>query len=419
MLGFPGGPWQFRDRFGEQWSVTLVPAGDSKPVPQATWEHIKTVEHLVFQAFSSGGALDDAIAGVLLRVYDAITNRGLSRELLPNPSDDPRKLLRNFDTEIRQTLRFALAADVVRIEKVPQTRWPFLDWPFPEEPVAPHLDVSPASVGPDSGTFVGLRLVNQNEDPIPNRPYRIVLPDQSVNDGMTDSDGSAMARGVNPGGVCRISCPFFQPHPSLTHQVQPGEHISGIAYAYGFEDYTVVWGDPNNTDLANQRANPHELVPGDQVYIPALPDNATTRPTGAVHTFVVQQSPLDLRVKLLDLALSPLASLACTLDGADLTTDGGGVLSSAVLKTAQASFLSAEGVDLALQVGRLAPPDDDSDGGWKARLYNLGFLLDPEVQDGDDELCIALQDFQAQYGLPVTGTLDDATKAQIGQQHGA
>jgi hypothetical protein len=417
VLGFPGGPWQFRDRFGEEWSITLVSAGESKPVPQATWEHIQAIEHLVFQAFSSGGAVDDELAGVLLRVYDALTSRTLSRELLPHPSRDRRRRLRNFAMELRQTLRFALAADVVRVEKVVPTRWPFLDWPFPEDSTR-ALGPEPASLAPDTGTFVGLQLVNQNGDPVPNRPYRVVLPDLSVNDGMTDSTGSAVLRGVSPGGLCRISCPFFQPHPSLTHQVQPGEHISGIAYAYGFEDYTLVWDDPNNATLASQRSNAHELVPGDQVYIPELPDNATTRPTGAVHTFVVQQSPLDLRIKLLDLGLSPLASLACTLDGADLTTDGSGVLSSAVLKTAQASFLSAEGVDLALEVGRLAPPDDDSDGGWKARLYNLGFLLDPEADDGDDELCIALQDFQAQYGLPVTGTLDDATKAQIGQQYG-
>ncbi len=104
MLGFPGGPWQFRDRFGEEWKIMLVPAADSNPVPHPTWEHIKTIDHLVFQAFSSGGAYDDAIAGALLRVYDALTNRRLSRELLPHPSNDPRRRLRNFDMEMRQRL---------------------------------------------------------------------------------------------------------------------------------------------------------------------------------------------------------------------------------------------------------------------------------------------------------------------------
>ena len=36
----------------------------------------------------------------------------------------------------------------------------------------------------------------------------------------------------------------------------------------------------------------------------------------------------------------------------------------------------------------------------------------------DEEMVIALQDFQAQAGMPVTGPLDHATKAQIIQVHG-
>ena len=40
------------------------------------------------------------------------------------------------------------------------------------------------------------------------------------------------------------------------------------------------------------------------------------------------------------------------------------------------------------------------------------------MEDSDDELLIALQDFQAQYSLTVSGQLDDATKGQLLQVHG-
>jgi hypothetical protein len=71
-----------------------------------------------------------------------------------------------------------------------------------------------------------------------------------------------------------------------------------------------------------------------------------------------------------------------------------------------------------LVVGGLNPSDDTSVAGYKARLYNMGFLWDPTVPDSDDEMLIALQDFQAQYSLTISGQLDDATKAQLVQTHG-
>ncbi len=413
MRFFPGGPWRFEDRFGVQWLITRTSPSDQKPGASSS-RNFSFVQGLVYNAFNSTGATDDVMATVLLAVYDALTHRQLARELT-RPTDDPRRILRNFDTELRQTLVHALADDRIRIERAPQRPWPFPD--RPSDPV-PDFVPPPPSSAPDTTTFIAIRLVNQNGDPVSNRPYRIVLPDGSVNDGLLDSLGSARISDVSPGGLCRISCPFAQPHSNLSHQVLPGEHISGIAYAYGFEDYTVVWNDPNNADLASLRTNPHELVPNDAIYIPPLADGTVTRPTGAVHTFVIQQSPLELRVKLLGLDMTALANAACILDDADLSADGDGILSSPFSKIAQASFLQVTGLGLALQVGRLAPIDDDSDAGWKARLYNLGFLWDCTASDDDDEMVIALQDFQAQYQLQTTGQFDDATKAQLAQAYG-
>jgi hypothetical protein len=48
----------------------------------------------------------------------------------------------------------------------------------------------------------------------------------------------------------------------------------------------------------------------------------------------------------------------------------------------------------------------------------MGFLWDATVEDTDDEMVIALQDFQAQYSLTISGQLDDATKQQLLKVHG-
>jgi hypothetical protein len=44
--------------------------------------------------------------------------------------------------------------------------------------------------------------------------------------------------------------------------------------------------------------------------------------------------------------------------------------------------------------------------------------LDPTVDD-DNELAIALADFQAQHGLPVSTVLDDTTRLMLQQGHGS
>jgi hypothetical protein len=284
----------------------------------------------------------------------------------------------------------------------------------PEEVLGPDPSQDAA---PDTTSWIGMVLLDQNGTPVPNRAYRVVLPDGSVLDGTLDTNGSAILKNLTPGS-CQISCPYVEPHPDLTYSVEPGDHLSGIAAASGFDDYTVVWNRPENADLKSLRQYPHELVPGDKVYIPEIKDTPVSKPTGAKHTFTLQVSPLKLQVKVLKLSLKPLASGPCTLDGVTETTDGGGLVQEPIDKSARAAFLSVQGADLALQVGRLAPIDDPSDAGWKARLFNLGFLLDPEAEDGDEELRIALQDFQAEYQLQVTGAFDDPTKTQLQQIYG-
>ena len=127
-----------------------------------------------------------------------------------------------------------------------------------------------------------------------------------------------------------------------------------------------------------------------------------------------------LRLRWLDLTGHPVSNEALTVADSQLTTDGDGFVDVEVDEQPQSVSLKIAGLDDSLDItlGALADPGDQGDSGWRARLYNLGFLWDPTAADDDDETVVALEDFQAQYQLPVTGKLDDATLAQIGQVHG-
>ena len=272
---------------------------------------------------------------------------------------------------------------------------------------------------PTSKTWVAIVLVDQDGTPVPGRPYRVIPPDGTTRDGTLDSHGSAIIQGLDPGN-CQIWCPYLAPHPEVAYTVKDGDHTSGVAETYGFDDYTTVWSDPGNADLQNLRPDPHVLQPGDSLTIPEIKAApAANKPTGAKHQFTIKVTPLKVRLTLLDLAAKPMAGAVVTVAGNQLTADGTGLVEATIDKSTQSVTLQAPDSSFTLDVGAINPADDTSDAGYKARLFNLGFLWDPTVADTDDEMVIALQDFQAQYSLTISGQLDDATKAQLSQTYGS
>jgi hypothetical protein len=280
----------------------------------------------------------------------------------------------------------------------------------------PDSPFPPAKPSAPTHDWIGLWLIDQSGKPVPYRRYRLVTPDKQTLTGTLDSEGHALVQRLKPGD-CQVSCPDIEPHGSLTYSVQEGDHASSIALEYGYDDYTAVWSRSENAGLRAQRPYGHELVPGDQVFVPALPaTQPVSKPTGDDHVFVIRLSPFKLRLQLLGPTLKPRAALACTVDGAPLTADGQGIVERVIDKTASACVLKIDDLELPLLIGRLHPSTDD--GGWRARLYNLGFMLDPNAEDGGDEMTIAVEDFQAEYDLPVTGVLDDAAKAKLQDVYG-
>jgi hypothetical protein len=284
--------------------------------------------------------------------------------------------------------------------------------------IKPKLRLLPVPPPQPQKSWIGVLLIDQAGTPVPGRGYRIVDFEGTVYEGTLDAAATAKVTDLDD-GPCRVSCPYLATRASLTHTVKPGEHISGIAQTWGFDDYTTVWNDPGNAGLRSVRANPHVLAGGDQVRIPALKDLPVTKFAGDQYTFAIKISPLKLRLQMLDLLGNPISGSPVTINNKSLTTDGSGGVEAPVDKAAKnVSVELSDNEQLDMALGALGPNDVDSDVGWKARLYNLGYLLDPTVDDDDEEMILALQDFQEHAGLPVTGQLDDATKAQIKQIHG-
>src|SRR5262245_52815243 len=92
--------------------------------------------------------------------------------------------------------------------------------------------------------------------------------------------------------------------------VQGGEHLSGIADRFGFDNVETIWNDPGNEHLRELRESPELLLEGDVVVIPDKQLLEAERATGSSYDFKVHLETLKVKLKLLDFDGEPLASTA-------------------------------------------------------------------------------------------------------------
>lgn len=203
-----------------------------------------------------------------------------------------------------------------------------------------------------------------------------------------------------------------------THIVKNGEHLGSIARDFGFENFSVLWEHPDNATLKQLRKDPMLLAPGDEVFIPDRVQLIFKRATAASHDFKVTIDTLTLTLKLVAFDGKPLANSkvkvrveapetggASSQDEQELTTDGDGNLTVDVASHVDSGSIEIDGVTFPLSIGGLDPIETES--GVAQRLSNLGYL----VLDDDDLdpalLRLAIQDFQADNGLPTSGERAD------------
>lgn len=204
------------------------------------------------------------------------------------------------------------------------------------------------------------------------------------------------------------------------YTVQPGDHLARIAARFGFLNERTIWDDPANAALRQARPNPHVLLPGDVVSIPDKETRVEEGQTERRHTFLVRRSALRLLISVrdrFDVAQSGLA-VPLAIDGEEQSpvTDDKGIVERSISPTATTGRLSALGEDPLVQIGFLDPVESPT--GWKARLNNLGYAAGPVDQASPVEEKSALEEFQCDFGLKVSGAADGPTLQMLMKVHG-
>jgi N-acetylmuramoyl-L-alanine amidase len=207
-------------------------------------------------------------------------------------------------------------------------------------------------------------------------------------------------------------------------KVSQGDCISSIADQTGFF-WQTIWNHANNAQLKQLRQNPNALLPGDRVFIPDKRMKEESCSTTRCHTFRLLGVPVRFNLRLLDEQGNPRAGVPYTLviDGKTTrgTVPGDGNLSEIIKPNAQKAKLTLSVPDWGpeeyeFQLGYMNPASDNA--GAQGRLKNLGYYAGPINGSVDDDTTDAIQRFQQDAGLPVTGQLDAATQSALAQRHG-
>lgn len=207
------------------------------------------------------------------------------------------------------------------------------------------------------------------------------------------------------------------------YTVQQGDHLSAIAAQFGFAKFETIWNRGENDELRAKRDNPHVLLPGDQVYIPDLEPKTDMAPTTKVNVYQVYIPKLLLRLALKDFDDQPLPDTNCVVevDGKpeELVSDGQGIVETWIPRTARSGVLRVPDLDLEVPfgVGHLDPVDEKS--GWVGRLINLGYYVGTIDDVDDQQLGFAVEEFQCDHQLTVSGELDEITRAKLKEMHGS
>jgi N-acetylmuramoyl-L-alanine amidase len=286
--------------------------------------------------------------------------------------------------------------------------------PANDAPFKPNRDEPPST------TWIGLKLVDQTGAPLGGRRYRVETSDGATRTGMLGPTGIALVQGLEP-GTCRVFCPDYEQFDGRTYVVKAGEHLADIAERFGYEQDETVWNNERNSDLRKLRPNPYVLADGDELYLPERTPKAESKSTGAEHLFTLQTTRLKLKLifeifngKAID--SEPSTVTPAPLDAPKMT-GGNGDVELTIARSSHFFQIALGGYESELHVGRLDPISEDT--GVNARLVNLGYLHGaPEDADGD-ELALAVEEFQADAQLLVTGTIDEATRNQLVVMHGS
>lgn len=246
--------------------------------------------------------------------------------------------------------------------------------------------------------------------------------------GPPDTKAKGSAPVLSGGGNAHIAC-FGNhvtegiTHMATYHDVQPGDCISSIAMTYGFFPETI-WEHAENRALREKRADPNILWhKEDTVFIPDKRLKTDEKSSGHRHRFRRKGVPEILRIRFLDEDDDPRANIPYRME-IDGRLRHGAINEDGFL---------IEPIEPNTRLGRLflGEPDQEEEyqfrlghlppittiEGVQARLTHLGYYHGEKTGVVDDDTRSALEDFQGNYDLKVTGEADSATCAILEGLH--
>lgn len=218
------------------------------------------------------------------------------------------------------------------------------------------------------------------------------------------------------------------PKSETTHVIVEGECISELAYRYGFVPDTL-WDWPENEKLKEKRKIKNILDPGDEVVIPGVRQKKVNVAAGKIYRLRRKGYPEVFQVRFLEADDKPRVGVPylATIKVNGLTENRKG-------KTNIEGYLiervppDIDVVEVALgkeheqelysfQVAYLDPIETIR--GLQARLGNFGYPCGDEEGKLGPLTKRAIQDFQQDNKLDVTGAPDDATLKKLEEVYGS
>lgn len=204
------------------------------------------------------------------------------------------------------------------------------------------------------------------------------------------------------------------------HTVKEGEYLVKIALDYGFNDYHVIWDHFQNVELKMKRKNANAIFPGDSLFIPDIDITRTSHATGRHIVIKLKPKSRIIRIILKNIDNEPITFTDCTLnvgsEAYNLVTNSDGLVAELLQENAVEGKLTLLDVDIPVQIGELDPVDTDI--GQMVRLANLGYYLGSIDEVDEEQLKSAVEEFQCDQGLNISGTCDANTQSALKDAYG-
>jgi hypothetical protein len=203
--------------------------------------------------------------------------------------------------------------------------------------------------------------------------------------------------------------------------IKPGDCIDQIAEEHGLLPETV-WDHPDNSELKTLRKDKNILYTGDKLFVPDKTLKIETVAAGAKHKFKRKAVPAKFKLQLKKNA-TPRANSAYTLHIDNETfegqTDGDGWIEQSIPPRAEKGqlILTDSNETYELNLGHLEPLEQIE--GVQQRLKNLGFYAGDIDGENSDMTRTAIQFYQKNKGITVSGVIDDDLKSSLQDGHGS